>query len=108
MQFTATQMATFGQHATAEFMGRALAYLCSKHAELCERVGTERVKMILQRSLERCNAHQADSESCVVTLADLSLSCARDVYVTDGWVQDILSSEHIDGSEKALRLKSYL
>ena len=108
MQLTATQMANLGQHAKTEFLSRAQAYLCGKHAELCERVGPERIRMIIQLTLERCQSHQADTENCVVTLADLSLGCARDVYITDGWVQDILSSEHIDVSEKALRLKSYL
>ena len=108
MQLTTTQLAILSDNAKATFLTRALAYLCGKHSDLCQRVGPDRIMTILNLSLDRCREHAADSENCVVTLVDLSLTYKRDVYLNDGWVQDILSNEHIDVSQKALRLKSYL
>ena len=108
MQVTAAQVEIFKNKARAAFILRALAYLQAKHPGVFERVGSDRIRAIVELSLERCQKHQAASESCVVALADLSLTYSRDVYLRDGWVQDILSNEDIDVSEKALRLSSYL
>lgn len=108
MQLTTIQLAILSDNAKTIFLNRALAYLCDKHLDLSQRLGPDRIRTILDLSHERCRLHRAASENCVVTLADLSLTYSRDVYLNDGWVQDILSNEHIDVSEKALRLKSYL
>ena len=108
MQLATIQLATLSESAQAAFLARALAYLCDKHPDLGQRLGAERIRTILDLSHERCRCHRAASENCVVALADLSLTYSRDVYLSDGWVQEILSNEHIDASEKALRLKSYL
>jgi hypothetical protein len=108
MKLTTAQVVILGDKAKVAFAARALAYLCDKHSEVSQRVGPHRIRAILDVSLERCRVHDAASENCVVALADLSLTYSRDVYLNDGWVQEILSNEHIDVSQKALRLKSYL
>lgn len=108
MQFTTTQMHHLATKATDAFTTRAVGYLADKHPALCQRIGLPAVREILDRSLARCRDHGCASQKCVLALADLSLTRSRDVYLSDGWAQEILSSEHIDTAQKAQRLQSYL
>ena len=108
MQFTTAQMSRLAATATEAFMARAVSHLAEKHPAVCRRIGLPVVRGIVDRSLARCREHGCASQKCVMVLADLSLTHARDVYLNDGWVQEILASEHIDTAQKAQRLQSYL
>ena len=108
MQFTTAQMSRLAATATEAFMARAVGHLAEKHPVVCQRIGLPAVRNIVERSLTRCREHGCASQKCVVVLADLSLAHSRDVYLSDGWVQEILASEHIDTAQKAQRLQSYL
>ncbi len=108
MQFTTAQMSRLTDTATEAFKARAVSHLAEKHPVVCQRIGLPTVRRIIERSLARCREHGCASQRCVLVLADLSLTHARDVYVSDGWVREILASEHIDTAQKAQRLQSYL
>jgi hypothetical protein len=108
MRVTGAQLAMLGQDAKTRFVFRALEHLGQKHAGLLPTIGAERLRAMIEVSIERCRHHKAASEKCVVMLVDLSLMHSRDVYLCDSWAQEILSNDDIDAAEKGLRLSSYL
>lgn len=108
MQLQPGQMETMREDTTAAFYRRAMDHLQRRHPALSAEWGDAQVQRMLQRSVERCAALEECSEKCVVLLVDLSLTHRRDVFATDPWAAEILSSPYISAAEKAKRLQSYL